>query len=176
MGKDEYAYVLEYLPFGLQDSKDRKATAIVLTDSLGLLLVALKKDVKVEPGMKVYIGENKREEVHHIMQRITPDKLNGNGLEMLNNKIHEIVSQNEANYITIINRLGPINVRLHSLSLIPGVGKKIVQKIIEERNKGEFKSYNDFDERVGFTSGIAKSIEARIKEELENKDKYKIFT
>ncbi len=176
MGKDEYAYVLEYLPFGLQDSKDRKATAIVLTDSLGLLLVALKKDVKVEPGMKVYIGENKREEVHHIMQRITPDKLNGNGLEMLNDKIHEIVSQNEANYITIINRLGPINVRLHSLSLIPGVGKKIVQKIIEERNKGEFKSYNDFDERVGFTSGIAKSIEARIKEELENKDKYKIFT
>ena len=176
MGKDEYAYVLEYLPFGLQDSKDRKATAIVLTDSLGLLLVALKKDVKVEPGMKVYIGENKREEVHHIMQRITPDKLNGNGLEMLNDKIHEIVSQNEANYITIINRLGPINVRLHSLSLIPGVGKKIVQKIIEERNKGEFKSYNDFDERVGFTSGIAKSIEARIKEELENRDKYKIFT
>ena len=49
MGKDEYAYVLEYLPFGLQDSKDRKATAIVLTDSLGLLLVALKKDAKVEP-------------------------------------------------------------------------------------------------------------------------------
>ena len=176
MGKDEYAYVLEYLPFGLQDSKDRKATAIILTDSLGLLLVALKKDVKVEPGMRVYIGENKREEVHHIIQRITPDKLNGNGLEMLNDKIHDIVSKNESNYIAIINRLGPINVRLHSLALIPGAGKKMVQKIIEERNKGEFKSYKDFDERVGFTSGITKSIEARIKEELENKDKYKIFT
>lgn len=176
MGKDEYAFVLEYLPFGLSDSRDRKASAIVLTDSLGLLLVALKKDAKIEPGMKVYIGENKREEVHHIIQRVTPEKLNGNGLQMLRERAGSIVVENEAKYIDIINRLGSINVRLHSLSLIPGAGKKMVQKILDERSKGSFKSYSDFDERVGFTSGIAKSIEERIEEELENKDKYRIFT
>ncbi|MCL5420621.1 MAG: DUF655 domain-containing protein [Candidatus Parvarchaeota archaeon] len=176
MGKDEYAYVLEYLPFGLPDSKDRKAEAIILTDSLGLLLVALKKDVAVEAGAKVYIGENKREEVHHIIQRTTPDKLNGNGMQMLTEKINSIVTENEEKYIGIINKLGSVNVRLHSLSLIPGVGKKMVQKILDERNKGEFKSYSDFDERVGFASGIARSIAERIEEELENRDKYKIFT
>ena len=176
MGKDEYAYVLEYLPFGLSDSKDRKAAAVILTDSLGLLLVALKKDVKVEVVLKVYIGENKREEVHHIIQRITPDKLSGNGMISLSERISVIVGENEEKYIDIINKLGSINVRLHSLSLIPGVGKKMVQKILEERNKGPFKSYSDFDSRVGFTSGISKSIEDRIEEELAGSDKYRIFT
>ncbi len=176
MGKDEYAYVLEYLPFGLPDSKDRKTEAIVLTDSLGLLLVALKKDVKIDTGIKVYIGENKRDEVHHIIERITPDKLSGNGLLMLKEKIGSIVSENEEKYMNIINKLGPVNVRLHSLSLIPGVGKKMVQKIIEERGKSIFKSYADFDERVGFMPGISNSIQERIEEELQNKDKYKIFT
>lgn len=176
MGKDEYAYVLEYMPFGLPDSKDRKASAIVFTDSLSLLLVALKKDVKVEPGLKVYIGENKRDEVHHIIQRITPDKLSGNGMALLNERIATTVKENEEKYIDIINKLGSINVRLHSLNLLPGVGKKIVQKIVEERTKANFKSYEDFNERVGFTSDIAKSIEDRIMEELNGEDKYKIFT
>ena len=176
MGKDEYAYVLEYLPFGPLDSKDRKPAAIILTDSLGLLLVALKKDAKVESGMKVYIGENKREEVHHIIQRTTPDKLSGNGTNALNERISAIVRENEGIYIEIINRLGFINVRLHSLNLMPGVGKKMVQKILEERNKGPFKSYSDFDTRVGFASGIERSITERINEELRGSDKYRIFT
>ena len=52
----------------------------------------------------------------------------------------------------------------------------MVQKILEERNNGPFKSYSDFDSRVGFTSGIAKSIEDRIEEELAGSDKYRIFT
>ncbi len=176
MGKDEYAYVLEYLPFGLSDSKDRKATAIVITDSLGLLLVALKKDVKVDADQKVYIGENKRDEVHHIIERIIPDKLSGNALNLLKERINLIVKENEEKYIDIINKLGSVNVRLHSLSLIPGVGKKMVQKILEERRKALFTSYSDFDTRVGFTSGIANSIQERIMEELESKDKYRIFT
>ncbi len=176
MGKDEYGYVLEYLPFGLPDSKDRKPLAVILTDSLGLLLVALKKDVKVDVGKNVYIGENKRDEVHHIIQRITPDKLSGSGLSELNQKIELIVKENEPKFIGIINKLGSVNIRLHSLNLLPGVGKKMVQKILEERNKEPFKSYEDFDERVGFSQNISNSIKERIMEELENKDKYHIFT
>ncbi len=177
MARDEYAYVLEYLPYGLAGSKDRRPSAIILTDSLGLLLVALKKEAKpLEVGMKVYIGENKREEVHHIIERISPEKLNENGFMVLHEKLHEKVMENEKQYIEIINKIGPVNVRLHALSLIPGMGKKMVQKVVEERGKKPFESYQEMEDRLGASYNAAKSIEDRIIEEMENKDKYRIFT
>ncbi len=135
MGKDEYAYVIEYLPHGLMDSKDHKASAIILTDSLSLLVAATKKDVSLESEKKVYIGENKRDEIHHIIGRIKPEKLSGAGKERLAELISKRVKEEEQKFTTIINVLGPVNVRLNSLELIPNIGKKMTQKIIDERKK-----------------------------------------
>lgn len=176
MGKDEYADVLEYLPYGMADSRDRHPSAIILTDSLSLLVAALKKNVTLEAGKKVYIGENKREEIHHIIGRISPEKLSQSGLENLKNVVHKTVQENEKKYISVINTLGPINVRLHALELIPGMGKKLTQKLLEERKKKPFESYVELDERLQLSSNIMRGIESRILEEMENKDKYKIFT
>ncbi len=176
MGKDEYAYVLEYLPYGMSDSKDRHPSAVILTESLSLLVAALKKEVNVETGKKVYIGENKRDEIHHIIGRITPDKLSESARETLRELVHKAVHENEKKYLGIINTLGPVNVRLHALELIPGLGKKLTQKLLEERKKKPFESYNELDERLQLSSNIARGIESRILEEMENKDKYKIFT
>ncbi len=176
MGKDEYAYVLEYLPYGIADSKDRHPSAVILTDSLSLLIAALKKNVTVEVGKRVYIGENKRDEIHHIIGRIAPTKLSEAGLDSLKEFVHKIVQENEKKYVGTINTLGPINVRLHALELIPGMGKKLTQKLLEERKKKPFESYVEIDERLQLSSNIMRNIEGRILEEMENKDKYKIFT
>ncbi len=176
MAKDEYARVLEYLPYGLQDSKERHPTVIILTDSLGLLAAALKKGASVEAGRKVYIGENKREEIHHIIGRITPDKLGVSAMQNLRDQISENVKANESKYVGMINTLGPINVRLHALELIPGLGKKTTQKILDERKMKPFTSYGDIDLRIQLPLSIEKEIEERILEEMQNKDKYKIFT
>ncbi|MCL5016597.1 MAG: DUF655 domain-containing protein [Candidatus Parvarchaeota archaeon] len=176
MPRDEYAYILEYLPYGMADSKERRPSAIILTDSLGLLLVVLKKDVKVEPGQKVYIGEDKREEVHHIVERISPDKLSAAGMQLLTDKLHQIILENEKKYVDLINKLGPINVRIHAISLIPGMGKKTSQKLLLERSTKPFESYNDIKERAGLSTTVDKAIEDRIMEELYGKDKYRIFT
>ena len=176
MAKDEYAYILEYLPYGLPDSRDRRPSAIILTESVALLIAALKKGVTVEVGKKVYIGEDKRDEIHHIMSRITPDKLSGSGLQRLEEKIDQMVIENEVKYVGIINSLGPINVRLNAIELIPGMGKKTTQKLLDERKKKPFESYKDLDERMQLSPSISKDISARIFEELQNKDKYRIFT
>ncbi|MCL5009584.1 MAG: DUF655 domain-containing protein [Candidatus Parvarchaeota archaeon] len=176
MGRDEYAIVLEYLPYGLVDTKDRRPSAIVLTDSLSLLLVSLKKDVVVESGKRVYIGEEKRDEIHHIIKRIAPDKLSESGLQNLKNMVHKAAQDNEKKYVEILNTLGPINVRLHALELIPGLGKKMTQKMIEERQKKPFESYADIDARLQLASGISHGIEQRILEEISETDKYRIFT
>ncbi|MCL4399414.1 DUF655 domain-containing protein [Candidatus Parvarchaeota archaeon] len=176
MPRDQYAYVIEYLPNGLAESRERRPSAVILTESTALLIAALKKGIEVSAGQKVYIGENKRDEVHHIIGRVSPEKLSDLGLQTLSDKVKESLNQNEKKYISIINVLGPVNVRLHSLELIPGLGKKTVQKLVEERNKKPFESYKDVDSRVGLVPGIEKDIEQRIMDELSNKDKYKIFT
>lgn len=176
MGRDEYAYVLEYLPYGLVDTKDRRPSAIILTESLSLLLASLKKNVTVEVGKKVYIGEDKREEIHHIIRRIPTDKLSEAGMQSLMEKVHTAVQDNEKKYVEILNTLGPINVRLHALELIPGLGKKMTKKAIDERNKKPFESYQDIDDRLQLASGIVNEIEQRILEEMNETDKYRIFT
>jgi putative nucleotide binding protein len=176
MGRDEYAYVLEYLPYGLVETKDRRPSAVILTESLSLLLASLKKNAVVEAGKKVYIGEEKRDEIHHIIKRITPDKLSGAGTQILKDMVHKAVQDNEKKYVEILNTLGPVNVRLHALELIPGLGKKMTQKMVEERQKKPFESYEDIDNRLQLSSGISHEIEQRILEEIGETDKYRIFT
>ncbi len=176
MGRDEYAYVIEHLPYGLVETKDRRPSVIILTESLSLLLASLKKDVTVEPGKKVYIGEEKRNEIHHIIRRITPNKLSEAGMQNLRDLVHKAVQENEKKYVGILNTLGPVNVRLHALELIPGLGKKMTQKTIAERQKKPFESYADIDDRLQLSSSISHEIEQRILEEISESDKYRIFT
>jgi putative nucleotide binding protein len=176
MGKDEYAYVVEYLPYGHADFKDRRPSVIILTDSLALLLATLKKDVNVEISQKVYIGEGKRDQIHHIIGKITPDKLSETGLSKLKELLDQKIKEYEAKFVSIINALGPVNVRLHAVELIPGIGKKLMVRLLDERKKQQFSSYADINSRLGLTSGIEKYIEDRIMEEMAGDDKYRIFS
>ncbi|MCW1301611.1 MAG: DUF655 domain-containing protein [Candidatus Parvarchaeota archaeon] len=176
MGKDEYAYVLEYFPYGMSDSKDRRPSAIVLTESLSLLLVSVKKEGKIEVGKKVYIGEGKREDIHHIITRVPLTKVNERGKELLNDTLDRKIIDDEKRFVDIINRLGPINVKLHSLELIPGIGSKTLQRVLDERKKSPFTSYDDINKRAELQFDIRKSIRERILSELNEADKYRIFT
>lgn len=176
MGKDEYAYVLEYFPYGMSESKDRRASAIILTESLSLLLVSVKKEGKIEVGKKVYIGEGKREDVHHIITRIPLTKVNEKGKDLLNEILDKKIVEDEKRFVAIMDKLGPVNVKFHSLELIPGIGSKTFLKVLEERKKSPFASYDDINKRVELQSDIRKSIRERILSELNEADKYRIFT
>ncbi len=176
MGKDEYAIVIEYLPYGFIDSNDRRPIAILLTDSLTILSAAVKKEAKIEPGKRVYIGDGKRDDIHHIISKINFNKLSENGKQLLRNELEKRINEKQDYFVGIINRLGPINVRLHSIELIPNIGKKFTQKLLDERKKQPFSSYDDINSRVGLPTDIRKDIEERIIQELSEVDKYRLFT
>ncbi|MDP8012753.1 MAG: DUF655 domain-containing protein [Nanoarchaeota archaeon] len=176
MGKDEYATVIEYLPYGFSDSTDRRPIAVLLTDSLSLLSAATKRNAKIEVGKRVYIGEGKRDEIHHIISRISFEKLNEEGKNLVRSIVEKHVKDNEAHFVDLINKLGPINVRLHSIELIPNFGSKLTQKLLDERKKQPFTSYDDINKRVAPPTDIRKEIEDRIIEEMAEKDKYRLFT
>ncbi|MBI3190755.1 DUF655 domain-containing protein, partial [archaeon] len=58
----------------------------------------------------------------------------------------------------------------------PGVGKKHLMDILEERRKKPFDSFEDLKQRVRQFSDPAKAIVSRIMQELEGNEKYYIFT
>ncbi|MEM1989229.1 MAG: DUF655 domain-containing protein, partial [Candidatus Bathyarchaeia archaeon] len=78
--------------------------------------------------------------------------------------------------VNFFNTSKPVTPRMHSLELIPGIGKKYMWKIIEERGKKPFESFQDLQRRTGVPNPV-KLIVKRIIEELSSSDcKYRLFT
>ena len=54
-------------------------------------------------------------------------------------EIQTIVLEDEARFIRYFNEAGPITTRMHALELLPGIGKKLMWAVLNERKKGPFK-------------------------------------
>ena len=64
---------------------------------------------------------------------------------------------------------------MHSLELLPGIGKKFMWQILKERQKTLFTSFQDIAERTHIRSPKDLIIK-RILSELQREDKYSLFT
>src|SRR3989344_9088134 len=76
--REEQAIILDFLPYGYPFEEGALKTPIAQalgTTHLTLLELVPKKGVFLQPYKEVYIGEGKREEIHHIKGRIGLDKL-----------------------------------------------------------------------------------------------------
>jgi putative nucleotide binding protein len=90
--------------------------------------------------------------------------------------IEKIVKENEAKYVEFFNTAQPITTRLHMLELLPGIGKKMMWAIIDERKKGKFKSFEDIETRIKGLHHPNKLIAKRIEQEIQDEQmKYRMF-
>jgi putative nucleotide binding protein len=64
---------------------------------------------------------------------------------------------------------------MHSVELLPGIGKKLMWDILEERRKAPFTSFQDIAERTQIRAP-KEIIVKRILMELSAEDKYNLFT
>jgi putative nucleotide binding protein len=64
---------------------------------------------------------------------------------------------------------------MHSLELIPGIGKRLMFQILDIREKFPFKSFQDIEERVNLKDLVG-LISKRVLEELSQEEKYLLFT
>lgn len=178
--KEEYAIVLDFLPNGHPfDNKSGFKTPIAQTlgkDYFVLLEVVPKKGNFLQPHEEVYIGEGKRDKIHHIYGKINYDRLTQTAKEELNFIIEELVKKHEQRFIEFFNKAGPINTRRHQLELLPGIGKKHMTEILKKRNEREFKDFNDIKTRVKLMPDPEKTVAKRILIELKGEDRYNLFT
>ena len=173
--KEEYGIVLDFLPNGYPLGKRIPIAQIIGDKYFTLLEVAIKRGVNLMPAERVYIGPEKREKVHHIIGKLSFDKLTSTAKMELPKVVEDLVEKREAALVNFFNKATAITTRLHMLELLPGVGKKHMWDILKEREKEPFKSFEDIRKRVPLMPDPKKVIVKRILEELEGKDKYRIF-
>jgi putative nucleotide binding protein len=178
--REETAVVLDFLPHGypFDPRPSHKKTPIV--QAIGkshfvLLELVPKKDVFLQPLQEVYIGEGKRDQIHHIIGRLPLEKLTATAKNEVDFVIKDIVHQSEKRFIDFFNKAQPLTTRMHQLELIPGLGKKHMWEIIEKREEKPFVSFKDIKDRVKLMPDPEKAILKRILLELTGAEKHRVF-
>ncbi len=175
--REEYGVVLDFLPFGKSSEAKRESIAqIIGTEYFTLLEVIIKPEEKVSIGTKVYIGRGERKEVDHIKRRIGWDELTSAAQNELKPAIEKLVSANEKRFIEFLNRAGALNIRCHTLELLPSVGKKHLHDLLEARDKKKFSSFDDVHKRVKHIGDVGEIFVNRIIDEIKGNTKYYFFT
>lgn len=178
--KEEHAIVLDFLPNGYPFDKRPIHVKTPVAQALGknslvLLELVPKKDCFLQPHEEVYIGEGKRDKVHHISGRIPVTKLTETAKSELNFIIEEMVIKDEKRFVGFFNSAGPINMRMHQLELLPGIGKRHMFSIMEARDEKKFESFEDIRKRVPLLPDPERAIIRRILLELEGNEKHYLF-
>jgi putative nucleotide binding protein len=140
-----------------------------------LLEAELKPNASVESYERVNVGRESREKVQRIIGRISFNELTASAKAELPVVLEEMIQNQEKRFVEFLNEAQPLTPRMHSLELLPGVGKKSMWQIINQREKTPFSSFQDFQKRAGITDPV-KRIARRIAEELEEEPKYRLFT
>jgi len=179
--KEEYAIVLDFLQYGyaFDDRPSHQKTAIV--QALGISHYALlelvpKRDVILQPNEKVYIGDGKRDKIHHIKGRLPFERLTATARAEIETVILGLVTQEEARFVSFFNKAQPMTTRMHQLELLPGLGKKHMWEIIEARKEKPFSDFLDIRKRVRLMPDPKSIVVKRIISELEGNEKHRIFT
>lgn len=178
--KEENAIILDFLPNGYSMDtrpmyrKNPIAQAIGI-NSFVLLELVPKKGIFLQPYEEVYIGEGKREKIHHIIGRLAYEKMTATAKSELNFVVKDLVKKNEKIFIDFFNKAQPLTTRMHQIELLPGLGKKHMWQIIEERKEKPFESFEELKKRVKLMPDPEKTIIKRIINEIKGKEKHRLF-
>ncbi|MDD4749495.1 MAG: DUF655 domain-containing protein [Methanosarcinaceae archaeon] len=180
--REEYVWVLDYLPYGKSVDNRPLLQKKPLVQAVGdkkftLMELVPKEGVVPDIQARVYIGSGNRDIIDHVKQRIAyKDLTYGANLE-LPFILEACVRHQEERFVKFFNEAHPITTRLHMLDLLPGIGKKLMWAIIDERKKGKFTSFEEIRKRIPALYDPAKLIVNRIEEELKDDFiKYRLFT
>ena len=178
--KEEIAIVLDFLPNGYPFEKTgglKTPIAQALGKSkFSLLELIPKKGIFLQPYEEIYIGEGKRDKIHHIKGKMNIKNLTQTAKAELEFVIKDIVVKEEKKFVEFFNTARPLSTRMHQIELLPGMGKKHMWQIIEQRDEKLFESFEDIKKRVKLIPKPEQTIIKRIIKELSGEEKHKLFT
>lgn len=173
----ELALVLDVLAHGRSGDDrpqyEKEPLAYVLDqDALTLFELTLHTaDVSIGDEIDIYDGELVRR-----ASAVDYDDLPGGASSELEYVIEDMVTENEQRHVDVYNEAGPITLRLHQLNLLPGIGEKLRNDILDERKRRPFQSFEDIEARIDGLHNPREIIVERMLEEIRDEDlKYRLF-
>ncbi|MDR5672913.1 DUF655 domain-containing protein [Halalkaliarchaeum sp. AArc-GB] len=175
-----YAVVLDYFPHGHPDDSRPQFEKSPVAQAIGedrfrLFEFTLTEDPDLNITDRIRIEPEQDERISRI-RKIDYDDLSSSAMSELEYAVEEMIDRDERRFVDFYNDAQPITLRLHQLNLLPGVGKKIRNTILDERKRGPFESFEEITERVSGLHSPKEVVVERIIEELREEDlKYKTF-
>lgn len=173
---EEYAYVLDYMPQGMSMGKTLRKEAVCFAvgeQEFKLFELVPKAGAILASGDRVFIGKdgNLRKDIDHVKRRISSEDLSNFARGELEHVVHDIVMANQERFVRFYNEAQALTMKKHMLEELPGLGKKIMLEILNEREKGRFTDLADLNSRVSALKDSAKPIVSRIILEIEDSER-----
>ncbi len=173
------AVVLDFLAHGRteddrpQYQKQPLAYALDRED-FQLYEIILDADADVSIG-DVVETDRSDERFEHVAE-VEYGDLSGGAQSELEYVVEDLVDEEDGRFVDFYNDAQPITLRLHQLNLLPGIGKKLRNSILDERKRRPFESFEDLEDRVSGLHNPREVIVERIIEEVREDDlKYCTF-
>ncbi len=172
---EEYVYVLDYLPNGPAGARGPRVEPIVYAvgeSEFRLFELVAKPKAVIQFEDRIYIGAetSRRTVIDHVKRRIKFEELSATAQGELEYAIATIVKANEQKYLRFYNESEALSLKKHALEELPGLGKKTMLAILDERKKGFFTSFQDLAERVPALKQPESYIVKRIIDEISSSD------
>ncbi len=175
--REEYARVLDFLSTGKSFSSRSEPISQLIGEVWFTLLEATPKPgAQMVINERVYIGKEERDKIALIKFRIGYSDLTQTSQGNLKNIVLDIIKSDPQRFVKFFNTSGPLNIREHSLELLPGIGKKHLQSILAKRKEKQFESFEDLTARVALLQDPAEIIAQRVLQELQGNERFYLFT
>ncbi|MEM2207574.1 MAG: DUF655 domain-containing protein [Sulfolobales archaeon] len=184
VSREEYALVLDFLPRGNPadlhhpSHRDRPIAQALGCRYFTLVEFHPKPGANVAIEERVYIGFSRRElrdKVAYVWgEPVAYDDLTAIAKSNLPLAVQRLILEMEREFTKFFNIAPPLTIKFHTLELVPGIGKKTLWVVLDERARGEFKDFNDIKNRVkGFDP--LKALTERVISELRGAERYYLF-
>lgn len=177
---ERYTYLLDVLPNGRPTERGfhREPLALGVGETELKLLELVPR-----PGAALIVGarvallpiDGAPPPIDHVRRRLTHGELTPTGRAELPAALERIVRSDPPRFLRFFNEAPAVSRRFHLLELLPGIGKKTMLAVVEERGKAPFQSFEDLAARTHLKSP-ERLLVARIEAELSGvDDKYRLF-
>jgi putative nucleotide binding protein len=177
---ESFCYILDVLPNGRPTERGFHREPLALgvgVSELKLLELVPRPGSVLAAGARVPLVpiDGVAPPIDHVRRRLTHDELTPTARAELPNALERIVVGDAPRFLRFFNEAPAVSRRFHLLELLPGIGKKTMLAVVQERNRAPFASFEEITERTHLKSP-ERLLVARIEAELSGvEDKYRLF-
>ncbi len=134
-------------------------------------------DINIFPEEKgTYEDFMRQNKLREVIKKIDYDDLTSTSKALIQPILETEIINYEGEFINFFNNSTSITPRMHSLKLLPGIGKKHMWEIIGARDRQKFVTFTDIIDRTSVSNPV-RQIALRIIKELQREGiKYYLFS